>query len=99
MLIDKKLYPSEKNFQKSTATEVSLSWAIAYLEDMQNQVSATEKDTIVLRGWDGVSLHYKHTPTEMEILEARLAAIRQMLMSAPRDGLTGEQVQQLKSLL
>ena len=99
MKIDTKLYPSPENVQNSNAFEVPLGWAIAYLTKLQGSIPADERESAVVRGWSSLAVHYQHQLSEMEVLKSKLDALRNALVSAPREGLTGEDIEKLKALL
>lgn len=90
--MDKKLYPTTANFQRSNDTEVPLDWAQTYLADLEAKVPASERKSVVVRGWDKLSLHYEHVVSAEELKDQRLAIAEQLLEQGATDGLTPDQV-------
>jgi len=94
-----KLYPSADNFQRSNDDEVQLSWAIAYLSDLMSKVPDHEQPSAVLKGWKGLSVEFDHKQSPEEVFREQIAEARQLLISAPREGLDARGVERLKQLL
>lgn len=94
-----RLYPSEQNFQKTNDDVVPLSWAIAYLNSLNNQIPPEERVTATITGWKGVRVNYVHTLTEQQVLKLKLDRVKEVVANAPRQGLTAEDIAKLMAIL
>lgn len=94
-----RLYPSEQNFQKTNDDVVGLSWAIAYLNSLNNQIPTEERASAIVSGWKGVCVNYTHTLTEQQVLKMKLDRVKEVVANAPREGLTAEDIAKLMAIL
>lgn len=85
-----KLYPIEKNPLISEG-DVSLTKYIAHLTRLRDALPKDQVDDAVVKGHQAVEVGCHRQLTELEVLQARLEAIRQAALGAGRDPLA-EQV-------
>lgn len=89
--VERIIYPSRAEFQKSNDDEVDAAWAIAYLSDLAKKTEPGVR--ALLRGWTAIKvIDPAHTVTPLEAEQAKAEAVREILLSAGRDALPPEKV-------
>lgn len=94
-----KVYPSERNSQRSNEATVPLSWALAYLRTVSASIPEAEREKARIEGWTGLSVWHEHTLSQEEVVQERIERARAALAQGAREGLSAEQVREIYKLL
>lgn len=94
-----KLFPSEKNYQKSNEVSVPLQWAITYLQSITKPLSNAEVLTARLQGWNNISVEYETEISDDQLRKEKLEKVRQVLSGCVIDGASPEKVKELIEML
>lgn len=94
------LYPSPENCQRTNDDTIPFDFAAAMLTQIVKQVPAAERAGLVIAGWTSLRLvNPAHVLSQAEIDAERWAMLATALRDAARDGLTADQVKELRNKL
>lgn len=76
----------------SETNSVPAAWALAELSRVIAKIPEASRDSATLIGWNGLRVDYTHRRTDLEVAQAKLAALMSTLRLAESGGLTPDQI-------
>lgn len=97
-IVDKKLYPTPDNYQRSGESELKLTTAIAELQRFTRGLpEGVDPDSVVLRNWQALEVWCQYRLTELDVAQRQLAVFMQALQGRVSSGV-GMTPQEVKDL-
>ena len=91
--------PTDIGSQHTNEHELPLVQAIDYLQAIRASIPEDERDSAVLRGWSGITVHHQHVLTAAEEYAEKIDLVRRVLRNYGQNGLSREMVEQLQKTI